>query len=71
MIKPIKNKMSSQHKIDPSLSRDYQDAFKRGFNKKFHHQPMMSSEEPKKVSLADRIRKNLQSGLASKYSEKS
>ena len=65
------NKKNQQKKVDPNLSRDYQDAFKRGLNKKYLHHSQMPSENREKDELIDRLRKNLQAGLKEKYPEKS
>lgn len=54
------NKLKPQNKIDPNLGLDYQDAFKRGLNKKY---PLNQG----KNELVDKIRRNLQVGLKEKY----
>jgi hypothetical protein len=56
------NKHNQQEKIDPDLSRDYKDAFKRGLDKKYPKKQVKSE-------LADMIRRNLQAGLKERYGE--
>lgn len=61
--KLLKNEMNPQSKIDSSLSQEYQDAFKRGLNKKY---PLNSAKDRNWV---DQIRRNLQVGLKERYGE--
>ncbi len=56
------NKMNQQSKIYPNLSEGYQDAFKRGLNKKYPQNSVKSE-------LADMIRRNLQAGLKERYGD--
>lgn len=56
------NKKNHQGKIDSNLSRDYQDAFKRGLDKKYPKKQVKSE-------LADMIRRNLQAGLKERYGD--
>lgn len=56
------NKLNPQKKIDPNLSPDYQDAFKRGLNKKY---PLNRAKD----ELVDKIRRNLQAGLKERYGD--
>lgn len=61
--KSSRNKMNQQSKIDPNLSKDYEDAFKRGLNEKYQLNPARDR------NWADRIRSNLQAGLKERYGD--
>lgn len=67
--KSQKNYIKPKHTIDPNLSPEYQEAFKKGMEKKYPELfPVQSGKEGSK--LANLLRKNLQSGLAKKYPQR-